>query len=68
MLKQKIKSLIADKKHIFKDVTVLVRNATASDHKMLRATIKIDTQLERFKMIQKQVRSCRYTTTEGDSI
>ncbi|XP_044760798.1 craniofacial development protein 2-like [Coccinella septempunctata] len=51
--KNEIDYFITDKRHIFKDVTVLNRFAKSSDHRMVRATIVLNTSYERHGMIKK---------------
>lgn len=51
--KNEIDLIITDKRHIVRDVTVLNRMTTGSDHRMVRAKIVINTGKERYKMIRK---------------
>lgn len=53
-VKNEIDYIISDKKHIVKDVSVLNRFSTSTDHRMVRAKIKINIKQERHKLIQKK--------------
>lgn len=52
--KNEIDYFITDKRYIFRDVTVLNKFAKSSDHRMVRATIILNTNYERHKMIRKK--------------
>ena len=52
--KNEIDYIITDKKRIVKDVTVLNRFSTGSDHRLVRAKVVIDTDKERHRMLKKK--------------
>ncbi|XP_030747799.1 craniofacial development protein 2-like [Sitophilus oryzae] len=51
--KNEIDFIITDKRHIVKDLTVLNKLTTRSDHRLVRARIELNTGKERLKMIKK---------------
>jgi len=53
MAGNEIDHFIADRKYIFKNVL----NKFASDHRMVRAIIKIHIKNKRYKMIKKRIKS-----------
>lgn len=52
--RNEIDFIITDKKRIIKDVTILNKFSTGSDHRMVRATIEIHLNKERHRMINKK--------------
>lgn len=54
-IENKIDYILSNKKFIFKDVSVLNRFNTGSDHRLVRATIDINTKHERRKLINKMM-------------
>lgn len=52
---------ITNKKHIVTDVTVINRFTIGSDHRMVRASIKIYLEKERYKMIRSQTKTPIWT-------
>ena len=52
--KNEIDYILTDKPHTFTDVTVINSFNTGSDHRLVRASMTINTRLERAKMIKRQ--------------
>lgn len=55
-IKNEIDFIMANDKRIFKDVTVINRFNTGSDHRLVRGEIKIDLKVERNKMIERNMK------------
>lgn len=56
MTKNEIDFIISDKKRIFRDVSVINRFKTGSDHRLLRGTLNIDFKLERSRLMKSTLR------------
>ncbi|RVE42210.1 hypothetical protein evm_013143 [Chilo suppressalis] len=56
MTKNEIDFIISDKKRIFRDVSVINRFKTGSDHRLLRGTLIIDFKLERSRLMKSTLR------------
>ncbi|KAJ0181356.1 hypothetical protein K1T71_003441 [Dendrolimus kikuchii] len=54
--KNEIDFIMADKKHIFRDVSVVNRFNTGSDHRLVRGTLNIDFKAERLRLIKSNLR------------
>ncbi|KAJ0179891.1 hypothetical protein K1T71_004482 [Dendrolimus kikuchii] len=54
--KNEIDFIMADKKHIFRDVSVVNRFNTGSDHRLIRGTLNIDFKAERLRLIKSNLR------------
>lgn len=63
--KNEIDFIIADKKRLFRDVSVVNRFNTGSDHRLVRATLSIDARLERHRMIQSTLRPNQLQISAG---
>nr|ADI61818.1 endonuclease-reverse transcriptase [Bombyx mori] len=63
--KNEIDFIIADKKRLFRDVSVVNRFNTGSDHRLVRATLTIDARLERHRMIQSTLRPNQLQISAG---
>lgn len=66
--KNEIDFIIADKKRLFRDVSVVNRFNTGSDHRLVRATLSIDTRLERYRMIQSTLRPSQLQISAGSEV
>ncbi|KAA5776015.1 hypothetical protein F3H09_33140, partial [Pseudomonas aeruginosa] len=54
--KNEIDFIMTDKKHIFRDVSVISRFNTGSDHRLVRGTLNMDFKLERTRLIKSTLR------------
>lgn len=54
--KNEIDFIMTNKKHIFRDVSVITRFKTGSDHRLVRGTLNIDFKLERSRLIKSTLR------------
>ncbi|XP_072938941.1 uncharacterized protein [Epargyreus clarus] len=54
--KNEIDFILADKRHIFNDVSVINRLKTGSDHRMVRGTLNIQVKLERSRLMKSILR------------
>ncbi|XP_072931484.1 uncharacterized protein [Epargyreus clarus] len=55
-VKNEIEFILADKRHIFNDVSVTNRVKTGSDHRMGRGTLNINVKLERSRLMKSTLR------------
>lgn len=53
--KNEIDYILTNKRHIFLDTEVIQKVGIGSDHRLVRSTIRLDTNLERSKMIKKSL-------------
>ncbi|XP_048484817.1 uncharacterized protein LOC125490255 [Plutella xylostella] len=54
--KNEIDFIMTDKRHIFRDVSVINRFKTGSDHRLLRGTLNINFKLERRRLVKSTLR------------
>ncbi|CAH2243651.1 jg26126 [Pararge aegeria aegeria] len=54
--KNEIDFIITDKRYIFRDVSVISRFNTGSDHRLVRSTLNIDYKLERIRLMKSSLR------------
>ena len=57
--------ILTDKRRIFRDVTVLNRCDTGSDHRLVRSTLDINYKLERSRLLRAQLRPSQIEDPEG---
>ncbi|XP_026324338.1 uncharacterized protein LOC113233423 [Hyposmocoma kahamanoa] len=54
--KNEIDFILTDKRHIFRDVSVINRFSTGSDHRLVRGSLNIDVKLERSRLMKSTLR------------
>jgi len=64
--KNEIDFIISNKKNVVTDVTVLNSCTIGSDHRMVRATVRIDLKGERSKMVRRNI-NIKWTPPNNDS-
>jgi hypothetical protein len=65
MTKNEIDFIMADKRHIFRNVSVINRFNTGNDHRLVRGTLNIDFKAERVRLINSRLRSTLFQTMIG---
>ncbi|CAG4922110.1 unnamed protein product [Colias eurytheme] len=60
--KNEIDFIITDKKRIFRDVSVITRIKTGSDHRYLRGSLNINCNLERYRLMKSTLRPNKIQT------
>ncbi|KAI8440552.1 hypothetical protein MSG28_001794 [Choristoneura fumiferana] len=65
MTKNEIDFIITDKKRIFRDVSVINRFNTGSDHRLVRGSLNIDFKLERVRLMKSRLRPTLLQTIVG---
>ena len=63
--RSEIDYIIADKRRIFRDVSVVTRFNTGSDHRLVRGTLNIHYKLERLRLIKSTLRPHLLQTAAG---
>ncbi|XP_047533375.1 uncharacterized protein LOC125068313 [Vanessa atalanta] len=63
--RNEIDFIISNKRHIFRDVSVINRFNTGSDHRLVRGTLDIDFKAERSRMMRSTLRPTMLQTAQG---
>ncbi|XP_064076267.1 craniofacial development protein 2-like [Vanessa tameamea] len=65
MTKNEIDFVMTDKRHIFRDVSVINRFNTGSDHRLVRGSLNINFKAERVRLMKSTLRPSMLQTTAG---
>lgn len=65
MTKNEIDFIMTNKKHIFRDVSVINRFNTGSDHRLVRGSLNINFKAERFRLMKARLRPTLLQTMTG---
>ena len=57
--RNEIDFILSTRRHIFNDVSVINRVKTGSDHRLVRGTLNINVQLERYRLVKSTLRPTR---------
>ncbi|PZC83853.1 hypothetical protein B5X24_HaOG207010 [Helicoverpa armigera] len=65
MTKNEIDFIMTNKKHIVRDVSVINRFNTGSDHRLVRGSLNINFKAERFRLMKARLRPTLLQTMTG---